>query len=238
MKRFLPYFIIATVALLTVGIATTFYRIKTRPAPATAAAATPKVSATVAANATGSHRAGEAKNETGDRHIRGPRDAVVTMEVYGDFQCPACGLASHAIEELQKQYSDDMRVVFYEFPLAMHPHAMEAAMAAEAAGVQGKFWEMHDLLYQYQGVWSKVSDVSRFFENYAESIGLDVARFNADRQSADIRQRVMSQGEAGATRGVKNTPTIFINGDEVRAGFTRDSLQQAIEAARTPNKGS
>lgn len=234
MKRFLPYFIIAAVALLTIGIATTSYRSKTRPLPKPAA--TPKVA--TLATATGTPQAGEEKKEKGDLHIRGPRNSVVTMEVYGDFQCPACGLASRAIDELQKQYSNDMRVIFYQFPLAMHNHAMEAGMAAEAAGVQGKFWEMHDLLYQYQAVWSKVSDVSQFFESYAESIGLDVARFNADRQSPDIRQRVMSQGEAGAARGVKNTPTIFLNGDEVRAGFTRDSLQQAIEAARTPKPGS
>ena len=76
-----------------------------------------------------------------------------------------------------------MRVIFHEFPLEMHKHAVEAALAAEAAGVQGKFWEMHDMLYKYQSVWSNVSETNYFFESYAELIGLDVARFRADRQA-------------------------------------------------------
>ncbi len=242
MKRFLPFLIIAIVALLTVGIATAIYRAKMRPATPVAATPVPAASTPAAGASAGDAAAVATPTPEGKEdpslHVRGPRTAPVTVEVYGDFQCPSCGHSAGIMKELEAQYHDQLRVIFYEFPLAMHQHAMEAAMAAEAAGVQGKFWEMHDLLYQYQAVWSKVSDVSQFFGSYAESIGLDVARFNADRQSPDIRQRVMSQGEAGTARGVKNTPTIFLNGNEVRAGFTRDSLQQAIEAARTPKKGS
>jgi protein-disulfide isomerase len=131
-----------------------------------------------------------------------------------------------------------MRVVFHEFPLEMHKHAMEAALAAEAAAVQGKFWEMHDMLYRYQQVWSEVSNANFFFESYAESIGLDVARFRADRTAPDVRSRVITDATVGESRGVKNTPTIFINGVELRTGFSPDKLQSAIEAALAAKKSS
>ena len=99
-------------------------------------------------------------------------------------------------------------------------------LAAEAAAVQGKFWEMHDMLYQYQPVWSSATNVNYFFESYAESLGLDVARFRADRQSADVRAHVIEDGKGGEARGVKNTPTIFINGTELRTGFTKEKMQK------------
>jgi protein-disulfide isomerase len=222
MKRFLPFIIIAFVGLVTVGVGAFVYRAKTQSATATAGGkATPAVEA-----------------EDSSLHVRGPRNAPVILEIYGDFQCPPCATASKAIDELQKQYEGKMRVVFHEFPLEMHPHAMEAAMAAEAAGIQGKFWEMHDMLYQYQPVWSRVSNAKYFFESYAESLKLDVARFRADCQAADLRARIMVEGKFGETRGVKNTPTIFINGTEAKAAFTKEKLQEAVNAALAAKKGS
>ena len=131
-----------------------------------------------------------------------------------------------------------MRLVFHEFPLEVHQHATEAAMAAEAAGIQGKFWEMHDMLYQYQPVWSRVSNAKFFFESYAESLKLDVARFRADCQAADLRLRIMEEGKLGESRGVKNTPTIFINGTEAKAAFTKEKLKEAIDAALAAKKSS
>jgi predicted DsbA family dithiol-disulfide isomerase len=130
-------------------------------------------------------------------------------------------LASQGIDELQKEYKDKMKVIFHEFPLEMHQHAVAAALAAEAATVQGKFWEMHDILYQCQSVWSNATNVNYLFESYAESLNLDVARFRADCQAADLRARIMAEGKIGETRGAKNTPTIFINGTELRTGFAR-----------------
>lgn len=229
MKRALPFVIIMAAALLTVGIAAAVYRAKTRPAPASLAGAegTP-------APAAGAPEAPEDPL----LHARGPRNAPVQMEVYGDFQCPSCAFVTQEIDELQKQYHGNMRVIFHQFPLQMHPHAMEAALAAEAAALQGKFWEMHDKLYQYQPVWSKVSKANSFFESYAEMIGLDVARFRADSQSADVRMRVFQDATAGDKRGVKNTPTIFINGTELRTGFSPDKLQSAIETALAAKKSS
>ena len=224
MKRFLPFIIIALVALVTVGAAALFYRVKTQPAPASAAGAATQTPA--------------AAPEDPSLHARGPRDAPVTLEIYGDFQCPSCATTSQAIDELQKQYEDKVRVIFHEFPLAMHKHAAEAALAAEAAAVQGKFWEMHDVLYKYQSIWSSVNNAGHFFESYAELIGLDVARFRADCRASDLQARVVEDGKTGEKRGVKNTPTIFVNGTETKAVFTKEKLQEAIDAALAARKGS
>jgi len=225
MKRFFPFLIIGAVGLLTAGTATVMYRVKTRSTPA------PHAGSAVATTPV------EAP-ENPFLHVRGPRNAPVTLEIYGDFQCPSCALASQAVDELQKQYEGKMRVVFHEFPLEMHKHAVPAALAAEAAAIQGKFWEMHDMLYQYQPVWSSATNVNYLFESYAESLGLDVARFRADRLSADVRAHVIEDGKGGEARGVKNTPTIFINGTEMRAGFSKDKMQETIDAALASRKSS
>jgi len=223
MKRFFPFLIIGAVALLTVGTAAVMYLVKTRPNPV------PQAEITVTATPA------EAP-ENPFLHVRGPHNAPVTLEFYGDFQCPSCGLASQAVDELHKEYKDKVKVIFHEFPLQMHQHAVAAAVAAEAASVQGKFWEMHDMLYQYQSVWSNATNVNYLFESYAESLGLDVARFRADRQSADVRAHVIEDGKAGEARGVKNTPTIFINGTQLRTGFTKEIMRETIEAALASGK--
>jgi protein-disulfide isomerase len=223
MRRSLPFIIIALVALLTVGIATTVYRVKVRPAPVTAVAATPTPAD---------------EKEDPSLHVRGPREAPVTLEIYGDFQCPSCAVTSQAIDDLQKQYAGKLRIVFHEFPLAMHNHAVDAARAAEAAGLQGHFWEMHDMLYQYQPIWSKATNPAYFFGAYANSLGLDVERFRADLQSPEVQTRVISDADAGAARGVKNTPTLYINGREVKTLFTFEKLQALIEEALAAKKNS
>ena len=217
-KRFLPFILIAVVAFLTVGIATAVYRTKMRPTPAPAAGAS---AASTAAE----------EKEDPSLHVRGPRNAPVTIEIYGDFQCPSCAIATAAIDELDKQFPGKLRIVFHEFPLAMHRHALEAAMAAEAAGLQGHFWEMHDMLYQYQAVWSEASNAGFVFSAYASSLGLDPVRFQADAKSPEVRARVAADGAAGAARGVENTPTIFINGREAKAAYNREKLRAAIEEA-------
>ncbi|MGH8095406.1 MAG: DsbA family protein [Chthoniobacterales bacterium] len=225
MKRLLPFIIIAFVGVATVGIATAVYRIKTRPTP------TPAAGASVTPTA--------AKDEEDSAlHTRGPRDAPVTIEFYGDFQCPSCAVAAAAMDELDKLYPGKLRLVFHEFPLEMHNHAVEAAKAAEAAGLQGHFWQMHDMLYQYQPVWSRVSTVGSFFDAYANSLGLNVDQFRADLQSPEVEARVMSDSTAGVVRGVKNTPTIFINGQEVKTAFTLDKLREVIDQALAAKKKS
>lgn len=226
MRRYLPFLIIIAVALVTAIASAWLYRAKLRPA--STAPVTPAVASAPADQAA----------ESSSLHVRGAASALATLEIYGDFQCPPCAKTSAVIDSLAKDYGTRLRVIFREFPLAMHQQALPAALAAEAAGLQGHFWEMHDMLYQYQSVWSKASNPGRFFNAYAQSLGLDVERFNADAKSDPAKAHIMAEGDAGVARGVRNTPTIFVNGNEVRGAFTRKHLQAAIDAAIAAKKKS
>jgi protein-disulfide isomerase len=214
MKRYLPFIIIAAVAVLTVGAGAIFYRAKQRD---------------IAGGGVKRPSTGEGGAEP--LHVRGRPGAPVTLEEFSDFQCPSCATAAEVIGKLEQDYGPRLRVVWRNFPLAMHPHALAAALAAEAAGLQGRFWEMHDLLYKDQAVWSKALDVRPFFNMYARSLGLDVERFAKDSASEEIKARVISDGEQGVSRGVKTTPTLFINDREVRAFSSPGRLHEAIDAA-------
>ena len=230
MKRLLPFLIILIVGLVTFGSATALYRQKMKPSvkPQTPAPTSSVASASASPTQ-------QAVADEGKMHVRGPSDAVLKVEVYGDFQCPACATASRVIDELQAQeFQGKMKVIFHEFPLAMHRHSKEAAMTAEAAGLQGKFWEMHDMLYKYQDVWSQVGNVRPFFENYAQAIGLDLDKFRADRDSVRVENIVIEDGTDGEIRGVRNTPTIFVNDVEAKTAFTKDKLKEVLDAALAP----
>ena len=214
MKRYLPFVIIAAVAVLTVGAGAMLYRAKERAIA-------------------GGGVAGPSTSEIGGEpvHVRGQPRAPVKLEEFGDFQCPSCATTAEVISKLEQDYGPRLRVVWRNFPLAMHAHALEAALAAEAAGLQGRFWEMHDLLYKNQAVWSKALDVRPFFNMYARSLSLDVERFAKDSASDEVKVRVLFDGERGVSRGVKNTPTLFIDDREVRAFFSPERLHEAIDAA-------
>jgi protein-disulfide isomerase len=232
MKRFLPFIIIAAVGLLTVGIATAVYKNKMQTPPPQPATSRESTGPGILAAPIGSDE--QSGGQT--LHVRGPKDAPVVLEIYGDFQCPTCATTSKAIDELEKDYKGKLKIVFHEFPLAMHKHALKAARAAEAAALQGKFWEMHDALYQYQNVWSEAANADFFFDSYAGLIGLDLQRFRRDRMSLETQAKVMEDGKSGELRGVRNTPTIFINGVEARGAFTKDKLQEAINSALAAKK--
>jgi protein-disulfide isomerase len=216
MKRYLPFVIIVAVAVLTAGAGALFYRAKQRA---------------VASGGVTRPSTGDGQGKAEGLHVRGQPDAPVTLEEFGDFECPSCATEAEVISKLEQDYGPRLRVVWRNFPLAMHAHALEAALAAEAAGLQGRFWEMHDLLYKNQAVWSKGSDVRAFFNMYARSLGLDVERFAKDSMSDEVKARVVSDGRHGASRGVKNTPTLFINDREVRPFFRPERLHEAIDAA-------
>ena len=139
-------------------------------------------------------------------HAQGPTPAPLTGVEYGDYECPACGMAYPIIKNLQKRLEGDLRFVFRNFPLAtQHPHAMEAAMAAEAAGRRGKFWEMHDLLYENQASL----DAESVFE-YAADLNLDLGLFVRDMRSPEVEARISRDLNGGARSGVNGTPGIFI----------------------------
>jgi protein-disulfide isomerase len=194
MKRYLPFVIVIGVALTTLGSGTLLYRAKReqlKNIPESENILT--------------------KTNTDSAHIRGNPDAPVTLEEFGDFQCPPCGQFSAFVEELLKEYNSRLRLVFRNFPLSGHEHAREAALAAEAAGLQGKFWEMHDTLYREQDTWSKAPNVRELFESYAGTIGLDVNQFKKDMDGDKARERVDSDRALADFLGVKATPSLFIN---------------------------
>jgi protein-disulfide isomerase len=149
-------------------------------------------------------------------HALGPANAPVTLEEFGDFQCPPCGLLHPVLKTMEKEFGDKLRVVFREYPLVpSHQHALSAARAAEAAGLQGKFWEMHDLIFENQKGWDKAFDARPIFEGYAQKIGLDMTRYRTDLTSQIVEQRIFQDGKRAHALGVQGTPTVFMNGREV-----------------------
>jgi protein-disulfide isomerase len=171
--------------------------------------------------------------DTKTEHVRGSNEAPVTLEEFGDFECPPCGALSKIVKELEKDCGSSLRVVFRHHPLEMHPHAMEAAIAAEAAGVQGRFWEMHDLLYAEQADWSKANNVPGVFVDYATRLQMDVEKFKRDVQSPEVKARVASDQARAALLNVRSTPTLFINNSPVpRPFYSRDRLRVAIDIVK------
>jgi protein-disulfide isomerase len=168
-------------------------------------------------------------------HIQGSANAAVTLVEYGDYECPYCGQAYPIVKKLQKQMGDQVRFVFRNFPLAeMHPHAAHAAQAAEAASAQGKFWEMHDMLYERQAALEDDDLVS-----YAAELGLDQKRFAKELSEGTYVERVREDFLSGVRSGVNGTPTFFANGHRHDGAFDLESLIEAVGMAmsRGPKSG-
>ena len=158
-------------------------------------------------------------------HVQGPSTAPVTLLEYGDYQCPACGLAYPVVKELQAQLGARLRFVFRNFPIAtMHPLAEHAAEAAETAGAQGRFWEMHDVLYENQDALADDDLVQ-----YAVTLGLDSARFTGELTQHINAARVREDFMSGARSGVNGTPTFFINGSRHDDSFDLETMLAAVE---------
>jgi protein-disulfide isomerase len=163
-------------------------------------------------------------------HVRGQQNAPVMFEEFADFQCPTCANMHTVVKQLIEKYPTQVGVAFRHFPLReMHKHAAEAARAAEAAGVQGKFWEMHDLLYEKQKEWEAPDDARTLFIGYARSLSLDVERFTSDMDSSIIAMRVVADERRGAALGVHATPTFYINGREL--AFEQSNTIEKLSAA-------
>jgi protein-disulfide isomerase len=144
--------------------------------------------------------------------VRGNPDAAVTLTVYADFQCPACLSETTLITRAWPQISDRTRLVFRHYPLDIHRHAFLAARYAEAAGRQDAFWQMHDILFANQALWSNVADAAPLFDGYAANLGLDVAQLKSDVQLPELRDKILADQRSGTRAGVRSTPTLFLNG--------------------------
>jgi protein-disulfide isomerase len=165
---------------------------------------------------------------TEDRdHIQGPADAAVTLVEYGDYECPYCGAAYPIIKEVQARMGERLRFVFRNFPISTsHPHAEQAAEAAEAAAGQGRFWPMHDLLYENQG---RLRDQD--LRAYAEQLGLDVQPFDKELAEHVHAARVHGDFMSGVRSGVNGTPTFYINGARHDDSYDIETLLGALERA-------
>jgi protein-disulfide isomerase len=164
---------------------------------------------------------------TADDHISGPENATVTLVEYADYECPYCGAAEPSVQGVRRALADTLRFVFRNFPvIEAHPHAAQAAAAAEAAGLRGKFWQMHDLLFQNQ----QALDAGSLLV-YAAEIGLDIDQFSNDIQSDTVLERIRRDIEGGVRSDVEGTPTFFINGLKYEGPWDYESLLTASTVA-------
>jgi protein-disulfide isomerase len=151
----------------------------------------------------------------GSSHIQNENAAVRLVE-YGDFQCPACGAYFSIIKQLEAHFGDKLGFQFINYPLvSIHPNAMSAHRAAEAAHRQGKFWEMHDLLYQNQNSWSSSKSAASIFEGYAQDLGLDLAKYRQDLESSEIQALISADIKAGQGAKITATPGFVLDGKKI-----------------------
>ena len=223
MQRYLPFVIIGAVLLIFTAGGALLFRSKL------------PTSAKIATGEPGAEPA----------HIRGGAQAQVTVEEFGDFQCPPCGILSTTLQKIEHDYGDRIRVIFREFPLAIHGYAFTAACSAEAAAIQNRFWEMHDLLFEHAIYWSKdsprpptppteeqVAHVREIFTEYATRIGLDVERYKKDMDGEQVNARIKADQARGNSMGLDRTPVLFIDGVKIPfASFNVEDLHKLIDGA-------
>ena len=161
----------------------------------------------------------------------GSPSASVTLVDFGDFQCPACGAYYPVVKKLMQTYKDSLTLVFRHFPLPSHANAMPAARAAEAAGKQGKFWEMHDKLYETQRDWSTEKNAPDVFSGYAKELGLNVEQFTKDMGSGDVQKRIDNDVVDANTIGINATPTFFLNGEKIINPRSFEEFEALVKAA-------
>jgi len=265
MQRYLPLAIIGAVLILAIGGGLMLFQRKQQQQPSQTSPIIPIVQETLeppsasetpdASETPGKPVQTQANSTPEQLHIRGGATARVTLEEYGDFQCPPCGKLFPVLTAVEQDYGDRLRVIFRHMPLKRHEHAVLAAHAAEAAGLQGRFWEMHDLLFQNSPRWTKGIDtvgpdaspsrrlqstvlamdleVRDVFLRYAEILQLDLERFKQDLDSDQVRARVESDRARGAGLGIDRTPTIYVNGNLVPtpSSLSSEGLHAAIDAA-------
>lgn len=167
-------------------------------------------------------------------HVYGSTAGKVTLIEFADFQCPGCESAYPTLKEIKEKYKDNLSFVFRNLPLTtIHPNALAAATAAEAAGRQDKFFEYHDLLYANQGAWkdAAVGDRTKTYESYAKKLGLDVEKFKSDLSSSEVTAKINRDRSTAGKLGVSSTPTLLLNGQKIPqdAIFDKEKLSQLID---------
>lgn len=172
-------------------------------------------------------------------HVKGNKNAPVTLIEYADFQCPGCASYFPILQTLEKEFEGKVRFVFRHFPLTqIHPNAFAAARAAEAAGKQDKFFEMHDKLFQTQLVWGQATtNQQSLFESYAKELGLDINQFKTDYVSSETAERINLDVASGQqTFGVNSTPTFILNGEKITNPKDLPEFREILNAEIQKNK--
>ncbi len=212
MKRYLPFAIIAVAFLVATGAAVELYRHGEQPAAKTGKLAFGKPGADPA-------------------HVRGPAKAPVALEEFGDFECGPCSLLFPILQKAKADYGDRLSITFREYPLTKHTHALDGARAAEAAGLQGHFWEMHDRLYENRLVWLSATDIRAALVSQAVELGLDADRFQKDMDGEAVTKRIAADRERVTSLELDRTPSVFINGDRLTTRpLTTEVVHAAIDA--------
>jgi len=180
--------------------------------------------------------AGSAVEVVDSDWIRGKKDAKVTLIEYSDFQCPACKQYQPILENLIDEYADNLKIVYRHYPLfTIHKNAIPSAKASEAAGNQGKFWEMHDMLFEKQDEWSEEGIPMDKFVGYAKDLGLNEESFKNDYQSKDVEDKVNQDLTNGNSLRLTGTPTFYINGRKIENPQGYEGLKKAVDNALKEN---
>jgi protein-disulfide isomerase len=164
-----------------------------------------------------------------------PAGVALTLEEFGDYQCPPCGALHPALKKLKQEFGSNLNFVFRNLPLtSIHKNALAAAQAAEAARMQNRFWEMHDLLYENQDLWKDDINPRTIFLKFAADLGLDTARFARDMDDKQVKLRIEADQTAAAELGINGTPTVLIDGRQLRPEVTSpDGIRKGIEYMMT-----
>lgn len=177
---------------------------------------------------------GSSSNGTPTNHVEGKGQSGVTLVEYGDYQCPYCEQYYPVVKQVVDKYNDQIKFQFRNYPLTqIHQNAFSGARAAEAAALQGKFWQMHDLLYENQSQWSESSNPAQYFQQYAKQLGLNIDQFNKDYSSSKVNDAINADMAAGNKLNIQGTPTFFLNGKQINVqanpGSFDTQIQQAID---------
>ena len=215
MRRNLPLVIIAGV--LVIAIAGAWFALRSRQIGASAPF-TPQAAATPTASPVAEPTTSAAPQAA----LPGiPSNVAVTMEEYGDYQCPPCGLLHPEIKKIQYEYGNRVNFVFRNLPLTkIHKNALIAAQAAEAARLQNRFWQMHDRIYESQNEWKDQENPRQTFTGFAQSLGLDINRFARDMEGAEVQRRLAEDQQQASSLEVVGTPTIFVDGRQLKPEVT------------------
>lgn len=166
-----------------------------------------------------------------DDHVKGATSSPVVLVEYLDFECEGCGAYYPVVKQLEAEFGDRVTFVARYFPLPSHRNSIPAALAAEAAGKQGKFWEMHDLMFENQKNWGeKQIETPEVFEGFAEQLGLDMVKFRSDVASPETRARVERDISEAKALGVNSTPSFFLNGERLRNPGSYEAMRSLLEA--------